>query len=641
MLAPIRITTSRADQWLFFRNFDVDENFLLICALQPIDARSDASRPKPVVNNHHGNIRRTTVQHAQQRRDPAEARSVADARRHRNHRHGHQPAHHARQRAFHPRHTNNYPRLGQHFAVRQQPVYSRHSNVVQMLRAVAHQPRSEQRFLSHRNVARPRGHHDNRSFAGNFRTALDGDHTRQRMKFRCPADLSHRGKGLGIRSRHQHVASRVFLAQHRPHNVRNLLRRLALAEHHLGKSLPQRPVVVHLREPQILERQMPQPLHRLFNVKSLRPDSLQQSSDFVLAHRACILAFCQGSSEAKVASGNPYHRVRRQNPPPILFPKEVIVPRTAQSTTTDRGIKQCPIMVFVETDLGKTDDAPRLGILRVESLPSFPNAFLEERGLFCFRDIRLGKRRWNRLRERFLLCVAFHVVVYRSQVHVLAKHARQLVSSLRRAIRGLTSEAGILFGRVQQNQLARLGPFAGMSSSPVDDSAINRVHVRIDRRCRWMFRLKVRRLKRENANRKTASHQKSLQHKQASHLLRHPATPESCQRVGQIFPRRASFAQTIDWLPLPSLNFGIWKFLSPPTNSPISPKWPRRKAAPSTPWHMKSSAAIWKKRLASSEPWSLAKPSSSAANTSPTIKSLNASSNSSSLDFQNGSALVF
>src|SRR6202046_1368139 len=54
----------------------------LLAALRAIDHARHAASAKTVVDVHHAHVRRAPIQHRQQRRHSAEARSVSDARRH-------------------------------------------------------------------------------------------------------------------------------------------------------------------------------------------------------------------------------------------------------------------------------------------------------------------------------------------------------------------------------------------------------------------------------------------------------------------------------------------------------------------------------------------------------------------------------
>ena len=75
----------------------------------PADPARRGGGSEPVVDVHHRDAGRAGVEHAEQRREPAERRAVSHARRHGDHRHRHQPADDARQRALHPRDHDHDP----------------------------------------------------------------------------------------------------------------------------------------------------------------------------------------------------------------------------------------------------------------------------------------------------------------------------------------------------------------------------------------------------------------------------------------------------------------------------------------------------------------------------------------------------
>ena len=59
---------------------------------------------------------------------------------------------------------------------------------------------------------------------------------------------------------------------------------LAFAQDDLGKPLPQCPVVVHLGEPKVLEREVLQPLQGLVDRDLAAPDALQQLCQLLFVH---------------------------------------------------------------------------------------------------------------------------------------------------------------------------------------------------------------------------------------------------------------------------------------------------------------------------------------------------------------------
>src|SRR5262245_55936775 len=92
--------------------------------LQVVDERGDRGGAESVVDVDDRDAGRAAVQHSQERRDPAEARAVADARRHRHDRHAHQAGDHARKRAFHPGYDDDDPRRFEAAAFAEQAMQS-------------------------------------------------------------------------------------------------------------------------------------------------------------------------------------------------------------------------------------------------------------------------------------------------------------------------------------------------------------------------------------------------------------------------------------------------------------------------------------------------------------------------------------
>ncbi len=76
----------------------------------------------------------------------------------------------------------------------------------------------------------------------------------------------------------------MFLAQHGAHNFRHLLRCFPFTQNHFGKSLPQRPVMIHLGKAEIFKWQMLQALDGLVRSKLARLHSLQNFQQFSLIH---------------------------------------------------------------------------------------------------------------------------------------------------------------------------------------------------------------------------------------------------------------------------------------------------------------------------------------------------------------------
>src|SRR5919106_4659484 len=99
-----------------------------LLSFQMINETRHAPGAEPIVDIHDGDAVRTTVEHAQQRGDAAEARAVTDARRDGNHRHLDESRDHAWQRAFHARDDDNHARVLQTRLLRQQAMETGHAD---------------------------------------------------------------------------------------------------------------------------------------------------------------------------------------------------------------------------------------------------------------------------------------------------------------------------------------------------------------------------------------------------------------------------------------------------------------------------------------------------------------------------------
>src|SRR6267143_3067291 len=101
------------------------------------------------------------------------------------------------------------------------------------------------------------------------------------MQLRRASDSFDSGKNLRIRARHEDVVLRILLPEHRSYDLSDLLRRLALSENHFGKSLPQRAMMIHFGESQILKREMLQPFDRLGGRDLSGPHRFQNFQKFL------------------------------------------------------------------------------------------------------------------------------------------------------------------------------------------------------------------------------------------------------------------------------------------------------------------------------------------------------------------------
>ena len=89
---------------------------------------------------------------AEQRREAAEARAVADAGRDGDDRHVHQPADHARQRAFHAGDDDDHAGGDEALVLGEQAVQAGDADVVEPVDRIAHDLGGDRRFLGDRQV---------------------------------------------------------------------------------------------------------------------------------------------------------------------------------------------------------------------------------------------------------------------------------------------------------------------------------------------------------------------------------------------------------------------------------------------------------------------------------------------------------
>ena len=135
-----------------------------------------------------------------------------------------------------------------------------HAYVVQMLRAIAHHARREQRFFRNRNVAGSRRDDCDGSLPVLLRVARQNDRPCQGAVLRSANFLLHRSKLFFVRASREDVS---FVPGQLRENRRQVCRRLALAENHLRHPDTQGAMVVYLGESQVFKRQMPQARDRV------------------------------------------------------------------------------------------------------------------------------------------------------------------------------------------------------------------------------------------------------------------------------------------------------------------------------------------------------------------------------------------
>jgi len=227
--------------------------------LQSVYRAGDIAAAESVVDIDDAHVGSATIQHRQQRGQPAETCSVAHAGRHGDHRHSDQTGDDARQRSFHSRDTHDDARRRDFFVVLQQPMQAGDANVVHAFNLVPHGLRRKRCLLRHGNVARARRDDKDRAFANDLPVAANADDSGKWVKFGLSIQSPDSAVDGRIGACDQNVVRRPR-AQHSAHDRDDLLRCFPLGINHLGKTLTQSAVVIDLGEPKVLERHVPQPL---------------------------------------------------------------------------------------------------------------------------------------------------------------------------------------------------------------------------------------------------------------------------------------------------------------------------------------------------------------------------------------------
>src|SRR5713226_3712333 len=253
-------------------------------ALQMVDHAREAAGAEAVVDIHHADVGGATVQHSQQRRQPAEARAVTRAGRHGDHRHADQARHHAWQSSLHPGDADDHARSLELLAMPQEPMQPGHADIVDGLGAVAHHFRGQAGLLGNRDIAGARRKSQNQPLARARMVAPDGDRARKRMEFRLAAQPPYGTIDAFAGARNQDIVLRGPRTQHSADNPGDLLRSLAWGEDGLGKTLAQRAVVVNLGKAEVFKRQVAQPLDGLRDRKAPGSHPVKKPPDVWLFH---------------------------------------------------------------------------------------------------------------------------------------------------------------------------------------------------------------------------------------------------------------------------------------------------------------------------------------------------------------------
>ena len=230
-----------------------------------VDAGGDAGSAEAVVDVDDGDVGGAGIEHAEERGYAAEARAVADAGWHGNHRRGDETANDAGKGAFHSRNANDDTGLRElAFAVLEQAMNPGDTDVVELIDTVAHHVRREKRFFRDGNVAGARRDNEDHAFSGGFAAAFDGDDAGERVESGCTGGFAvgffYGAENFRAGAGDENVVARVFFLKHGPNDFGDLLRGLSFGKHDFGKTLAQGAVMIDFGKAEILKRQVPEPL---------------------------------------------------------------------------------------------------------------------------------------------------------------------------------------------------------------------------------------------------------------------------------------------------------------------------------------------------------------------------------------------
>jgi hypothetical protein len=255
-----------------------------------IYSAGDCSRAKTVVDIHNRDPRRAAVQHAQERGESAEARSITHAGRHGDDGYFHEPSDDTWQRALHAGDDDDGSRSSQASLLAEQSVDAGHADVKQAIHWVTHHLRRDTGFLRNGQIRSTRGSNQNRAPARLNIPLAEGDCAGERLKTGGRHNLPNgRESVLAGAGYEEGMASSSDF----PGDSRDLLRGLAEPEHDFREPLAQLALVIDPRKPQVLERRGAQQLGNSFD-RSLsrhvaRFDLVQQLLEIRQSHGSGII----------------------------------------------------------------------------------------------------------------------------------------------------------------------------------------------------------------------------------------------------------------------------------------------------------------------------------------------------------------
>ena len=165
--------------------------------------------------------------------------------------------------------------------MRQQPVDSCHSNVIDPFNFVAHQFGRDHCFFGNRNIAGPCRNYSDQAPAVVFAISPQDDGARRIFKLRATNGFLHRSKLIFRGPRDQNI---LPVLRQLPENSRHLCRRLSRSENHLRHSGPQRAVMVHFGKSQVFKGKMPEPVDGIVSREFARSYPLEKFANGLGVH---------------------------------------------------------------------------------------------------------------------------------------------------------------------------------------------------------------------------------------------------------------------------------------------------------------------------------------------------------------------
>ena len=265
-----------------------------------IDLAGGVGGAKAVVDVHHSDTTAATIEHAQQRGQPAEICAIAHAGGDGDDRLGNEARDHARQRAFHSGHDHNHVGLLDGFETTEQSMQPGDPNVINPLHIVAHDFRSDDGFFGHGQIAGSGAKDGNGAGSLGLKCFLDCNATGN-FVMNGVGEFAFQGAGvLGFDARDKE-ALLAFINLRRDES--DLFRCFAGAEDDFGKPFAKRAMHVHLGETEIGHRRCLEGVQHFFPGDFSRAKLFQELGGIVCRHRG-IMPWSGKASRWKIRKGS-------------------------------------------------------------------------------------------------------------------------------------------------------------------------------------------------------------------------------------------------------------------------------------------------------------------------------------------------